>query len=109
VNIRYEAFPAEKFGQFSATVKTISRTPASTQEMLTYKGAPQNTPGDSVPWYKVIAMPEKQIIRYDEKYLPLENGMKAESTLFLEKRRIYQWMLSPFYDMKHSATGPLND
>lgn len=35
VNIRYEAFPAEKFGQFSATVKTISRTPASTQEMLT--------------------------------------------------------------------------
>ncbi|MBA0939485.1 colicin V secretion protein CvaA, partial [Escherichia coli] len=47
--------------------------------------------------------------RYDEKYLPLENGMKAESTLFLEKRRIYQWMLSPFYDMKHSATGPLND
>ncbi|EIG4150566.1 colicin V secretion protein CvaA, partial [Escherichia coli] len=78
-------------------------------EMLTYKGAPQNTPGASVPWYKVIATPEKQIIRYDEKYLPLENGMKAESTLFLEKRRIYQWMLSPFYDMKHSATGPIND
>ncbi|EAQ6132124.1 HlyD family secretion protein, partial [Salmonella enterica] len=48
VNIRYEAFPAEKFGQFSATVKTISRTPASTLEMLTYKGAPQNTLGISV-------------------------------------------------------------
>ncbi|EHO5904677.1 HlyD family secretion protein [Salmonella enterica] len=109
VNIRYEAFPAEKFGQFSATVKTISRTPASTQEMLTYKGAPQNTLGISVPWYKVIVKPEKQIISYDGKSLPLENGMKAESTLFLEKRRIYQWMLSPFYDMKHSATGPIDE
>lgn len=109
VNIRYEAFPAEKFGQFSATVKTISRTPASTQEMLTYKGAPQNTLGTSVPWYKVIVKPEKQIISYDGKSLSLENGMKAESTLFLEKRRIYQWMLSPFYDMKHSATGPLDE
>lgn len=109
VNIRYEAFPAEKFGQFSATVKTISRTPASTQEMLTYKGAPQNTLGISIPWYKVIVKPEKQIISYDGKSLPLENGMKAESTLFLEKRRIYQWMLSPFYDMKHSATGPINE
>lgn len=54
VNIRYEAFPAEKFGQFSATVKTISRTPASTQEMLTYKGAPQNTPGASVPGIKSL-------------------------------------------------------
>lgn len=109
VNIRYEAFPAEKFGQFSATVKTISRTPASTQEMLTYKGAPQNTLGISVPWYKVIVKPEKQIISYDGKSIPLENGMKAESTLFLEKRRIYQWMLSPFYDMKHSATGPIDE
>lgn len=109
VNIRYEAFPAEKFGQFSATVKTISRTPASTQEMLTYKGAPQNTLGISVPWYKVIVKPEKQIISYDGKSLPLENGMKAEGTLFLEKRRIYQWMLSPFYDMKHSATGPIDE
>lgn len=109
VNIRYEAFPAEKFGQFSATVKTISKTPASTQEMLTYKGAPQNTLGTSVPWYKVIVKPEKQIISYGGKSLPLENGMKAESTLFLEKRRIYQWMLSPFYDMKHSATGPIDE
>lgn len=109
VNIRYEAFPAEKFGQFSATVKTISRTPASKQEMLTYKGAPQNTLGISVPWYKVIVKPEKQIISYDGKSLPLENGMKAESTLFQEKRRIYQWMLSPFYDMKHSATGPIDE
>jgi len=109
VNIRYEAFPAEKFGQFSATVTTISRAPASTQEMLTYKGAPQNALGTSVPWYKVIVKPEKQSITYDGKTLSLENGMKAESTLFLEKRRIYQWMLSPFYDMKHSATGPVNE
>lgn len=109
VNIRYEAFPAEKFGQFSAIVTTVSRTPASMQEMLTYKGAPVNTQGTSVPWYKVIVKPEKQAIFYDGKSLHLENGMKAEGTLFLEKRRIYQWMLSPFYDMKHSATGPVDE
>ncbi|MDR3431145.1 MAG: HlyD family secretion protein [Rouxiella aceris] len=109
VNIRYEAFPAEKFGQFSATVTTISRTPASTQEMLTYHGAPKNTQGSSIPWYKVIVKPEKQVITYNGKNLPIENGMKAQSTLFLEKRKIYQWMLSPFYDMKHSATGPVNE
>lgn len=109
VNIRYEAFPAEKFGQFAATVTTVSKTPASTQEMLTYKGAPQNMPGISLPWYKVIVKPEKQFVAYDGKSLSLENGMKAESTLFLEKRRIYQWMLSPFYDMKHSAIGPVNE
>lgn len=108
VNIRYEAFPAEKFGQFSATVTIVSKTPASVQEMLTYQGAPRATQDNSAPWYKVIVKPDKQTITYDGKSLSLENGMKARSTLFLEKRQIYQWMISPFYDMKNSATGPVN-
>lgn len=109
VNVRYEAFPAEKFGQFSATVRTLSKTPASPQEMLTYQGAPRSLQGDAIPYYKVIVKPDKQVIAYNRKSLPLENGMKAQSTLFLEKRKVYQWMLSPFYDMKHSATGPVNE
>lgn len=108
VNIRYEAFPAEKFGQFAATVLLVSKTPASSQEMLTYQGAPKNNQNTSVPYYKIVVRPDLQEILYDGKFLPIENGMKAQGTLFLEKRKIYQWMLSPFYDMKHSATGPVN-
>lgn len=109
VNVRYEAFPAEKFGQFAAKVMLVSRTPVSSQEMQTYPGAPRNTAGGSIPYYKVVVRPEHQSIAYKGRDLPLENGMKAQSTLFLEKRRIYQWMLSPFYDMKHSVTGPVNE
>lgn len=109
LNVRYEAFPAAKFGQFSAVVTTLSRAPASQQEMLTYQGAPRNLQGTSIPYYKVVVKPLKQVIVYNGKSLPLENGMKAQSTLFLEQRKIYQWMLSPFYDMKHSATGPINE
>lgn len=109
VNVRYDAFPAEKFGQFAGTVSVISKTPASPQEMLTYQGAPKAALTAAVPYYKVIVRPEKQAIVYNGKRLSLENGMKAQSTLFLEKKRIYQWMLSPFYDMKHSATGPVNE
>ncbi|WP_434462534.1 HlyD family secretion protein [Serratia plymuthica] len=109
VNVRYDAFPAEKFGQFAGTVSVISRAPASPQEMRTYQGAPKEALTAAVPYYKVIIIPEKQAITYDGKRLSLENGMKAQSTLFLEKRKIYQWMLSPFYDMKHSATGPVNE
>ncbi|WP_129544803.1 HlyD family secretion protein [Serratia sp. 1D1416] len=109
VNIRYEAFPAEKFGQFAGRVTLISKAPASPQEMLTYQGAPKAALTSAIPYYKVIVRPEIQTIAYNGKSLSLENGMKAQSTLFLEKRRIYQWMLSPFYDMKHSATGPVNE
>src|SRR5471030_98761 len=109
VNIRYEAFPAEKFGQFSGMVSVISRAPASPQEMLTYQGAPKAALTTAIPYYKVIVRPEKQTIVYGGKHMSLENGMKAQSTLFLEKRKIYQWMLSPFYNMKHSAVGPVNE
>ncbi len=109
VNLRYEAFPAEKFGQFAGKIEMVSKTPASTQEMQTYPGAPQNIQTTSIPYYKVIVKPEKQMVGYNGKMLSLENGMKAQTTLFLERRKIYQWMLSPFYDMKHSAMGPVNE
>lgn len=108
VNIRYEAFPAEKFGQFSGTVQLISKAPASQQEMQTYQGAPTNRAA-AIPYYKVLVRPDKQTIPYNGKILHLENGMKAQTTLFLEKRKIYQWMLAPFYDMKHSAAGPVHE
>ena len=109
VNIRYEAFPAEKFGQFSAKVTLISRTPASYREMQTYTTAPINSTAGAAAYYKVVISPEKQAVSYAGKRLPLENGMKAQSTLFLEKRKIYQWMRSPFYDMKRSVTGPIHE
>ncbi|WP_342323077.1 HlyD family secretion protein [Kosakonia sp. BYX6] len=108
VNVRYDAFPAEKFGQFSATITALAKTPASHQEMASYHGAPQSTAGTSVPYYKVQVKLDKQAIGYAGKNMALQNGMKAQITLFLEKRKIYQWMLSPFYDMKHSVAGPIN-
>lgn len=109
VNVRYDAFPVEKFGQFAGTVSVISKVPASPQEMLTYQSAPKARLEADIPYYKLIVRPLKQSITYHGKSLSLENGMKAQSTLFLEKRKIYQWMLSPFYEMKQSATGPIND
>jgi len=109
MNIRYEAFPAEKFGQFSATISEVSRTPASTKEMLTYQGAPGGIQTITVPWYKVTVRPDKQYVAYNDSLLPLENGMKAEGTLFLENRRIYQWMFTPVYHIQHSVTGPVDN
>ncbi|KLU13965.1 MULTISPECIES: HlyD family secretion protein [Xenorhabdus] len=109
VNIRYEAFPSEKFGQFSGKIEIISKNPASQQEMMTYQGSPRNSNALSIPYYKVIVKPEKNEINYKNKLLTLDNGMKAQITLFLEKRKIYQWMFSPLYDVKHSAIGPINE
>lgn len=108
VNIRYDAFPAEKFGQFPGKILSISGTPASQQEMATYPAAPPKTPDIPQTWYKVIVLPENSFFSYQGRRLDAESGMKATSTLFLEKRRLYQWILSPLYDIRNSAGGPVD-
>lgn len=108
VNIRYDAFPFEKFGQFSGRIETLSTVPASTQEMISYNSSPQrHVDSGRESYYKLLVALDKTQFQYQEKILHLTGGMKAQSTLFLEKRSIYQWMFSPFYDMEKSLMGPV--
>ncbi|MBS9424555.1 HlyD family secretion protein [Photorhabdus caribbeanensis] len=109
VNIRYEAFPVEKFGQFSGEIEVISKTPASVQEMMTYPGAPKSLSTNNSTYYKVLVRPKKNNLFYNGKVLRIESGMKAKVTIFLENRKLYQWMFSPFYDMKNSIAGSIRD
>ncbi|MCS4496738.1 UNVERIFIED_ORG: membrane fusion protein [Pantoea agglomerans] len=109
VNIRYEAFPAQKFGQFAGKIITLSKTPATQQEILSYHSGPDRSQLENLPYYKVIIEPLNQKIFFEKKMLPLQNGMKAVITLFLEKRKIYQWMATPFYDMKNSISEQVNN
>ncbi|MBK5073518.1 HlyD family secretion protein [Budviciaceae bacterium CWB-B4] len=109
INIRYDAFPYQKFGQFPGTVQTVSAVPASIQEMSTYSSAPRATDGGTAQsYYKVIVALDSHHFMLANKELRLTSGMRAQTTLFLEKRPLYQWMLSPFYDIKKSITGPVN-
>lgn len=108
VNIRYEAFPPEKFGQFPGHVLSVSSVPASAREMSTYPSAPRQQDGPAETWYKVLVQPDSDGFIYRAKKLAFANGMKASCVLFLENRKMYQWMFSPLYDLKNSATGPLD-
>ncbi|OOF40493.1 HlyD family secretion protein [Rodentibacter rarus] len=98
INIRYEAFPFEKFGQFKGNIKSISTLPASLQELSFYKNIPLEI-NQNIPLYKIIVdIPDQHII-YNHKALFLMSGMKAEATLFLENRKLYEWMLFPLYQL----------
>ncbi|WP_026111851.1 HlyD family secretion protein [Winslowiella toletana] len=105
INIRYDAFPAEKFGQYSGQIIAVGRTPASLQEMATYPSAPARSADNPQTWYKVVVSPDKDRFYYKDHWVDAENGMKATSTLFLEERKLYQWVLSPLYDLRNSAGG----
>jgi membrane fusion protein len=110
INIRYEAYPFEKYGQFPGRVESVSSAPVSEQELNSYSSAPKNPNGTvSGPYYKVIVSLDKSRLNWHGETLNLSSGMKAESTMFLEKRPLYQWMLSPYYSMKKSVVGPINE
>ncbi len=97
ISIRYEAFPFEKFGQFDGTIKYISTVPASLQELAFYKNVPSTDPNN--PLYKIVVEIPDQNVSYNHTSLAFLSGMKAEATLFLEKRKLYEWMFLPFYGL----------
>jgi len=103
INIRYAAFPYEKYGQFPGRIVSVSAAPVTARELEAWPGAPRNPDGTAGgAWYKATVVP-------DSTSLPLSGGLLAQATLFLEKRPLYQWMLSPYYGLKKSISGPLNE
>lgn len=110
INIRYAAFPFEKYGQFPGKIISVSSAPAPAQEMAGYASAPRTTTGAvSGAWYKAIVALNRNTLAWHGQPLVLASGMQAQSTVFLEKRPLYQWILSPYYNMKKSVTGPVNE
>ncbi|MDN0089243.1 HlyD family secretion protein [Yersinia nurmii] len=109
INIRYDAFPFEKFGQFSGHIISISAVPASSQEMSTYNNIPKGANRNiGTAYYKTLVAMDDQSLLYQGRQLKLSNGLTAQATIFMEKRPLYKWMFSPFYDMKKSVGGPIH-
>lgn len=110
INIRYDAFPFEKFGQFPGKIISISSVPASKQELSQYGSAPYRQNGQpDINYYKAIISLSTPQLTDSGKSLALTSGMTLQSTLFLEERPMYQWMFAPFYRINKSISGPIHE
>ena len=109
INIRYDAFPAEKFGQFPGEIISISSMPASRQEMSEYTNVNNGSTQQELALYKAIVKIKDKEFSYKGKTLSLSNGLKAQAVVFLEERPLYMWMFTPIYKISQSVSGPVND
>lgn len=109
VNIRYDAFPSDKFGQFPGIVESISSVPASKQEMSEYTNVVSNPNQQELALYKAIVKIKNKKFDYNGKTLELSNGLKAQAIVFLEKRPLYLWMFAPLHKIKQSVSEPIDD
>jgi membrane fusion protein len=98
VLLRYSAFPYQKFGEYWGTVVSVSRTTMNAQEVknLLAGEAPSKKSG---PYYRIIVAPDSQRVSIygDEQTLPA--GMQVHAYALLERRRLYEWILEPLYDI----------
>lgn len=96
VQLRYAAYPYQRFGHQLGTVKQIAKTITNPNEL----------PGpirSQEPVYMVTISLDQQVIRAYGDWLPLQSGMSLEADVLLDKRPIYQWVLEPLF----SVTGRL--
>lgn len=99
VELRYHAYPHQKFGHHRGRVLRISRHALGTRELGSLVGAVQGTE----PYYRVlVALPAQTVTAYGEREALLP-GMLLEADILGEHRKLYEWLLEPLY----SLTGRL--
>ncbi|CAM4499628.1 MAG: hypothetical protein LEGION0403_FIIPPAGN_02545 [Legionella sp.] len=90
INLKYDAYPSNRFGFYQATVKEINQT------ILT--DSKEDKPiriGE--PYYKIkAALKTPYILAYGKK-TRLSHGMTFTAIFTGEKKKIWQWILDPIY------------
>ncbi len=110
INLRYTAFPFQKYGQFPGRIESISKAPVPARELQRYASAPRTPAGNvSDGWFKAVVKPDLSGLTPQGKPPPISSGMQAQATLFLETRSLWRWILSPYYSLKSSITGEVHD
>lgn len=93
VNIKYEAFPYERFGIYNGVVKNISNS------VLTQNELPVDLHLDQ-PAYKVTVLLDQQtVVAYGEDF-SLKPGMLLAADVELDKRSLLEWLLEPLYSLR---------
>ena len=93
INIRYEAFPYQKFGTYQGEIHQVSNSvilPGETPSGLTFQE----------PVYKVVALLKSQAIKAYGREIPLKPGMILSADIVLDKRSLFEWLLEPLYSLR---------
>lgn len=93
VNIRYDAFPYQKFGTYPARISEIAKSIISPGEM------PVTIPLREAV-YKVVAILEKQNIDAYGREIMLKPGMILSADVILTERSLFEWLLEPLYSLR---------
>ena len=93
VNLRYAAYPYQRFGHQQGTIKQVARTIVAPNELASPLSLQEPT------YVVTVTLHQQEIKAYGEKH-PLQAGMTLEADVLLDRRPIYQWVLEPLFSIK---------
>ena len=94
VQIRYQAFPYQKFGHQAGSITQVSRSPLQAAELA---GLPlqAGVAGGSEPLYRITVNLDQQSVAAYGRAQPLAPGMQLEADVLLDRRRLIEWLFEP--------------
>jgi membrane fusion protein len=105
VAIRYQAYPYQKFGQQFGRVKSISKSALTTEELAAV-GIIADSSKETI--YSTDVFLDDQTIAVYGKHEMLKPGMTLEADIFIDKRRLIEWLVEPLYGITKKHEGRLN-
>jgi len=90
VTIKYDAYPAQRFGTYKASIKEINLTILTDDK--------EDKPIQiGQPYYKIKANLETPYIKVYGKNSDLSHGLTFTAVITGNKKKIWQWVLDPLY------------
>jgi membrane fusion protein len=93
VALRYQAFPYQRFGSYQGRVAEISRSIVLPNETALPSPIAE-------PAYRVTVTLDSQFVQAYGRNLSLQAGMLLDASIWLERRRLYEWLLDPLYSLR---------
>lgn len=90
VRLLYDSFPYQRFGAHRGVVTEVSRTILRPQDLELA------SPGQESVYQVTVAIDGQSVEAYGETF-PLQPGMSLKADIILDRRRIWEWMLDPFF------------
>ena len=93
VQLRYDAFPQQRFGSFAAVV-------ANVDDSLLLPSEVSDPIVATEPVYRVRARLRHEAVNAYGKTLPLRAGLAFEADVILDKRSLLRWLLDPLFSLR---------
>ena len=94
VQLRYQAYPYQKFGHQAGEVVQVSRSPLQTSELAGLP-LPAAASAGGEPLYRITVSLDRQSVAAYGQAQALSPGMQLEADVLLDRRRLIEWLFEP--------------